>query len=49
MESKDLEDEMIAEEVKKGYIYKDIAIRPAQVLVNRKPELEKRSRSKKKK
>jgi molecular chaperone GrpE (heat shock protein) len=48
VESKDLEDEMIAEEVKRGYIYKDTAIRPAHVLVNRKPD-DKKSRSKKKK
>lgn len=48
VERKDLEDEVIAEEVKKGYAYKGNAIRPAQVLVNRKPEV-KKSRSKRKK
>lgn len=37
VERENLEDEIIAEEVKCGYVYKGRAIRPAQVMVNKKP------------
>jgi molecular chaperone GrpE len=48
VENRELDDEVVAEEVKTGYVYKETTIRPAQVLVNRKPVEKKRSRSKKK-
>ncbi|MGA1794126.1 MAG: nucleotide exchange factor GrpE [Thermoplasmatota archaeon] len=38
VQRKDLEDDVIATEVKAGYIYKDRTLRPAQVIVNRKPQ-----------
>lgn len=37
VEMSDIEDETVAEEVKKGYTYKGRAVRPSQVIVNRKP------------
>ncbi|MGA1819475.1 MAG: nucleotide exchange factor GrpE [Thermoplasmatota archaeon] len=37
VERKDLEDDVVASEVKTGYIYKGRTLRPAQVIVNRKP------------
>jgi molecular chaperone GrpE len=37
LEKDDIEDEIIATEVKPGYIYKGKALRPAQVMVNRRP------------
>jgi len=37
VERKDLEDDIIATEVKTGYLYKGRTLRPAQVMVNRKP------------
>ncbi len=36
-EDNDLDDEIVAQEVKAGYLYKSRALRPAQVMVNRKP------------
>lgn len=41
----DMEDDMVAEEVRAGFIYRERALRPSQVLVNRRNE--KRTRSKK--
>jgi molecular chaperone GrpE len=37
VEKEDLEDEIVSDEIKCGYAYKGRAIRPAQVMVNRKP------------
>jgi molecular chaperone GrpE len=37
IEKEDLEDEIVSDEIKCGYTYKGRAIRPAQVMVNRKP------------
>jgi len=37
VERKDMEDDLVAEEIKPGYIYKERALRPSQVMVNRKP------------
>ncbi|MGA1847700.1 MAG: nucleotide exchange factor GrpE [Thermoplasmatota archaeon] len=37
VERKDMEDDLVAQEIKPGYIYKERALRPAQVMVNRKP------------
>ncbi|OYT46256.1 nucleotide exchange factor GrpE [Thermoplasmatales archaeon ex4484_6] len=39
-----LGDEVVAKEIKKGYIYKGKTLRPAQVLVNRRPSGKKRER-----
>ncbi|MFW3145728.1 MAG: nucleotide exchange factor GrpE [Thermoplasmatota archaeon] len=40
VERSDLEDDMVAEEIRKGYIYKGKAVRPSQVIVNKKPPVE---------
>lgn len=40
-------DEVVAEEIKTGYIYKGRALRPSQVLVNRLPEEEQKKEKKK--
>jgi molecular chaperone GrpE len=37
VEREDLEDEIVAKEIKVGYLYKGRAVRPAQVMVNKKP------------
>ncbi len=37
-ESMDLEDEVISKEIKECYLYKGNALRPAQVIVNRRPK-----------
>ena len=49
-ESMDMEDEIVSKEVKGGYIYNGNTLRPAQVIVNRRPEgpARKKARSSKK-
>ncbi|MBN1390353.1 MAG: nucleotide exchange factor GrpE [Candidatus Thermoplasmatota archaeon] len=39
-ERKDIEDETIVQEVKTGYVYKGRTLRPAQVIVNKRPQKE---------
>jgi molecular chaperone GrpE len=46
VEKKQLEDDLVAEEIKPGYIYKERALRPAQVMVNRKPHAKEGKRKK---
>lgn len=46
VENPDLEDEVVANEVKRGYLYKGKALRPAQVMVNRKPETQTKGKGK---
>ena len=49
-ESMDMEDEIISKEIKGGYLFKGNALRPAQVIVNRRPKgpAKKKARSLKK-
>ncbi len=46
VERKDMQDDVVAHEIKPGYIYKERALRPAQVMVNRNPKENKGNKKK---